>query len=315
MIRSLVTGIDGFAGAHLAAHLRARGEEVVGLVRERGGGPADVALVEADLRDAAAVERALRQAAPSRIYHLAAVTVVRASFEAAAETFAVNAAGTLNLLEAARRHAAAARVLVVSSSEVYGRGPHPGRIDESRPLEPESPYAASKAAADLLGYQYWRGCGLEVIRVRPFHHTGPGQRPEFVWSSFAMQIAQAEAGLWPPVLRVGNLDVARDFTDVRDVARAYALLMDRGAPGDVYNVCSGQANRLRDGLDLLLAQARCPVRVEVDPARLRPNDPPLIIGDPGKLQRATGWAPAIPMSRTLGDLLEWWRSRVPARAQ
>lgn len=312
MIRSLITGINGFAGTHLATHLQTRGEEVVGLVRERGRGPADVVLVEADLRDGAAVERAVRQAAPSRIYHLAALTEVRASFEAAVETFAVNAAGTLNLLEAARHHAPSARVLVVSSSEVYGRGPHPGPIHESRPLEPESPYAASKAAADLLAYQYWRGWGLEVIRARPFHHTGPGQRPEFVWSSFAMQIAQAEAGLGPPVLRVGNLDVARDFTDVRDVARAYALLMERGAPGEVYNVCSGQASRLRDQLDVLLAQARCPVRVEVDPARLRPDDPPLIVGDPRKLQQATGWAPAIPIRQTLGDLLEWWRSRINA---
>lgn len=222
----------------------------------------------------------------------------------------MNAAGTLNLFEAARRHAAA-RVLVVGSSEVYGRDPEAaGPIDEAHPLRPDSPYAASKAAADLLAYQYWRTYGLHTIRARPFNHTGPGQGPQFVWSSFAMQVAQAEAGRGAPVLRVGNLDVARDFTDVRDVVQAYALLLDRGVAGEAYNICSGRASRLRDLLDLLLAAARTDVKVEVDPSRVRLTDPPVIVGNAVKLCRATSWTPTIPMSCTLADLLDWWRAKL-----
>ncbi len=313
-MRSLITGISGFVGRHLAAHLCERGEEVVGLVRRRGKAAkevADVQLFEADLRDAVAVERAVREAAPDRIYHLAAATVPVESFDAPAETFAVNAAGTLNLLEAARRHAAAARVLVVSSSEVYGRDPEvAGPIDEAHPLRPDSPYAASKAAADLLAYQYWRAYGLHTIRARPFNHTGPGQGTQLVWSSFAMQVAQAEAGRGAPVLQVGNLDVARDFSDVRDVVQAYVGLLDRGVAGEAYNVCSGRASRLRDLLDLLLAAARIKVKVEIDPSRVRSTDPPVIVGNAAKLRRATGWTPTIPMSRTLADLLNWWRAKL-----
>jgi GDP-4-dehydro-6-deoxy-D-mannose reductase len=314
---TLVTGADGFAGRHLCELMRAGGETVAGLVRrpDEPDPPEGVELIGADVTDAAAVEGAVRAAAPDRLFHLAAVSIPADALEAPTETFAVNALGTLHVLEAVRRHAPRCRVVVVGSSEVYGRRPGTAAsLREEDPLEPENPYAASKAAADLLALQYARGFGLHVVRARPFNHTGPGQSPRLVWSAFAEQVARAEAGLAEPLLRVGNLDVARDFSDVRDVVRAYALLAERGRPGEAYNVCSGRADRLRELVELLLGEARCWMQVQVDPRRVRAGEPPVVCGDPSRIAAATGWAASTPMRQTLRDLLDWWRARVRARS-
>jgi GDP-4-dehydro-6-deoxy-D-mannose reductase len=315
-MRVAITGADGFAGRHLCDLLRERGHAVVGLVRRLGepDPPPGVELAAADVRDADAVAAAVRAVTPERLYHLAAVAVPADALEAPAEAFAVNALGTLHLLEAVRRHAAGCRVVVVTTSEVYGRAAGAAApLREDHPMEPDSPYGASKAAADLLALQYARGFGMHVVRARPFNHTGPGQSARLVWSGFAEQIARAERGLSEPILRVGNLDVARDFSDVRDVVRAYALLAERGEPGEAYNVCAGRAERLRSLLDVLLGEARRPMRIEVDERRVRAGEPAAICGDPGKTAAATGFSASIPMRKTLHDLLEWWRARVAPR--
>jgi GDP-4-dehydro-6-deoxy-D-mannose reductase len=217
----------------------------------------------------------------------------------------VNVLGTVAVLEAVRAHAPGARVVVASSAEVYGAVRAAGSaVPETAPLAPVSPYGASKVAAETAALQFHRAHGLDVVVARAFNAVGPGQSTDFALPGFAAQLAAIARGAGPPVLRVGNLDAERDLTDVRDVARAYALLVERGEPGSVYNVCSGGAVSIRAALDALIRASGLEVRVEVDPMRLRPADAPRLVGDPAKLAAATGWRPEVPLERTLADLLD-----------
>jgi GDP-4-dehydro-6-deoxy-D-mannose reductase len=314
-VRILITGITGFVGPHLAHHIAdtAPEAEVWGLVWEadRGEAPSSIHQVAGDLTDLQSLRSAFDRVQPEIIFHLAAASSVASSWDHPGRFLEVNAVGTVNLLEVVRAAERDVRVVVSSSGEVYGAVPVDQQpISEDEHLTPLSPYAASKAAQDLLTAQYFHGYGIPTIRLRLFHHTGPGRPPQFVASSFAHQIARIERGLDPPRLAVGNLEAIRDFTDVRDVARAYWLAATRGIPGDAYNVCSNRHTSIRRVLDILLTGSEVEVEVEVDPNRLRAADIPYLVGDHTRFSSATGWQPEIPLVKTLGDLLNWWRDNV-----
>lgn len=322
-MRVLVTGIAGFAGSHLAEALAARGDTVGGLV-EPGTGIENLEpvlechpgalgtdrLPVVDLRDGESVAAAVRDQRPEAVIHLGAIAYVPYARAHPEETFAVNVGGTRSLLDAVRRHRPRARVLVITTSEIYGPGTaEQGTMDEDHPLDPRNPYAASKAEADRLAGEAAAG-GMDVVRIRPFNHTGPRQDPRYVCSDFAHQVAEVEAGRREPVIRVGNLEVARDFSDVRDIVRGYMLALERGRPGAAYNLCAGRAVRVREILDRLVGMARLPIRVEVDAARWRPADNPWFLGNGARAGRELTWGPTIPLDRTLRDLLDFWRARL-----
>jgi GDP-4-dehydro-6-deoxy-D-mannose reductase len=316
-LRLLVTGIAGFVGGHLVEYLRAERPdvEVCGLSRPHGralsGAAAGVRLLEADLNDWVSVDAALREVRPDRILHLAGQSSVHQSWLDPGGTLRTNVLGLVNLLDALRKRSFTPDVLVVGSAEEYGFVEARNLpVREDTPLLPGNPYAVSKAAQGLLAVEYARASGLRLVRTRTFHHTGPGRGEAFAESSFARQIAEIEAGLRPAVLQVGNLEAVRDFTDVRDVVRAYWALFERGEAGAVYNVCSGQGRRIQDLLDILVRGSKSAVEVRVDPERLRPSDLPVLVGDPRKLFEATGWELKIPLERSLHDLLQDWRKRV-----
>ena len=306
-MRVFITGIEGFVGGHLAIVLRAAGHEVAGSALS-GGDRDDV--VELDVRDPDQVHRTIGAAKPEVVFHLAGEASVSVSFRRPVETFEVNAAGALHVLEACRR-TAAGRVVLVTSCEVYGDlDPSTGPASETRAMAPISPYGASKADQDLLGEQYARTFGLDVVRVRSFPHTGPGQAEPYLFPSVARRIAEAEAGQGPATVTVGDVDVVRDLLDVRDVARAYLLLMERGRAGEAYNVCGGRGRNLRELLEELCGLARVPVRLEIDRSRRRPADTAWMVGDPSKLESETGWRPEIGWRKTANDLLEEARARL-----
>ncbi len=314
-MRALITGIAGFVGTHLARALLSEGVEVWGTVHRRPVEAEDLAgqvrLRQVDLTVPAEVSRLVDEARPDWVFHLAALSSVAASWADPVETFRVNVTGQLNLLRALAAGDHRPRVLIPGSAEEYGLvKPEELPVREENPLRPTNPYAVSKIAQDFLGYQFFLSHGLPVIRVRAFNQVGPGQGPEFVVSGFAWQIAAAEAGLGPPEVRVGNLEARRDFTDVRDMVRAYILGMRCCRPGDVYNIGSGVAVRVGDLLERLLARSRVPIRVVVDPARLRPLDVPEIYADSGKFRAATGWEPRIPLEQSLAEVLEFWRVKL-----
>jgi GDP-4-dehydro-6-deoxy-D-mannose reductase len=317
-MRVLITGITGFVGSHLAEYALAQGAEVVGTVRTRSRYDHvedirhHVRLVETELRDASSVNALVADVRPDWIFHLAAQSFVQASFNAPAETFTNNVVCQINLLEAVRAEGLAPRFLVAGSSEEYGLVlEHETPIREDQPLRPLSPYAVSKVAQDTLGYQYWRSYGIPVIRTRAFNHSGPRRGEVFATSSFALQLAEIEAGIRLPVIEVGNLDPRRDFSDVRDVVRGYWSLLDRGEAGEVYNLCSGQTWAIRDVLDFLVRSCKVTnVEIRERAARMRPSDVPLLVGDAGKIERATGWKTEIRFEDTLRDLLDYWRQRV-----
>lgn len=306
----LVTGAGGFVGPHLARALVARGAQVHGC--GLGAPPAGTPLAswrEVDLSEPQALREAVRLAAPDGVVHLAGQSSAARSFEAPEETMRANVVGTWNLLDAARQESPRARVVVVGTSESYGPCAPGTRIAEDAPFAPVSPYALSKATADQMAASFAGVHGLDVVRARPFGHTGPGQSDRFVVPGWAKQIAAAEAGRAEPVLRVGNLDVTRDLTDVRDIVLGYVALLERGTRGAAYNLCRGEGVALTDVLAKLLARARVPVRHEVDPARLRPADVPYLVGDPSLAARDCGWRARIPLDDTLRDVLEDWRVR------
>jgi len=304
----LVTGAGGFVGPHLVRALAARGAHVRGA--GLGAPPAGTALEdwrEADFSDGDQARAALAAAPCDAIVHLAGQSSAARSFEAPEETFRANVTGTWTLLEAMRTHAPAARVLVVGTSEVYGAIEPGTRAAEDAPYRPVSPYALSKAAAEQVARAYAEAHGLDVVCTRPFGHTGPGQSPRFVVPSFAQQITAIEAGRAEPVLRVGNLDVTRDLSDVRDIVAGYCALLERGRRGVTYNLCRGEGSNLRDLVAELAGAAHVQIRIEVDPARLRPADIPWLVGDPGLIEGDAGWRVQIPLLDTLHDVLEEWR--------
>jgi GDP-4-dehydro-6-deoxy-D-mannose reductase len=307
----LITGAAGFVGRHLTAHLEACGDDVVGVDRSAMPGSD---LPGVDITDAAAVAALMDDVRPEAIYHLAGWADVGGSWKAPVEAFRANAEGTLNVLSAAV-DAGVGRVLAVSSADVYGKvEPSELPLTEDSPLRPASPYAASKVAADYLGLQAWLGRALPVLRVRAFNHLGPGQTDKFVAPALASRIARAERDGNTAPLPIGDLSARRDFTDVRDVVRAYRLLMLKGEPGEVYNVCSGVDLAVQDLADQLLAQARISLSFETDPELLRPVEVPVLRGSHDRLTDATGWEPEIPIDQTLTDLLEDWRERVATEA-
>ena len=294
-MRVLVTGSKGFVGHWLIAHLEEQGDEVIGLD------------AEVDITGPAALREVVVTAAPEAICHLAALASVGASWGASEETYRVNTVGTANVLDAALACGERPRVLLVSSSEVYGRvSPADLPLTEEQPFAPVSPYAASKAAAEMIGLQAWLGAGLEVVRARPFNHTGPGQRHDFVVPALAEQIAHAILS-GAEQLSTGNLDARRDISDVRDVVRAYRMLLVGGEPGAVYNVCRGEAVSIREVAERLLAIAGVDLPIVVDPARVRPVEIPELRGDRARIGSAVGWEPVFDLDRTLTDVLAYWR--------
>ena len=260
-----------------------------------------------DLLDRSAVVEAIARLRPALVYHCAGAAHVGQAWERTEATFAINVRGTHHLVEGLSMAGAEARVLVPGSALVYR--PANEALTEDHPLIPTSPYGVSKLAQELLG-SHTSAPGVQVMIARAFNHFGPRQDPAFSTSGFARQIAAIEAGLQPPAITVGNLDARRDLTDVRDTVRAYHAIAERGRPGRPYNVCSGRAVAIRDVLDLLVARASVPIRVQVDPARFRPNDVPLLLGDPSRLRDELGWAPKIPLEQTVDDVLQYWRREV-----
>ena len=321
-MRALITGISGFAGSYLAEYLLARGDaEVAGLVRDpaRPGNAAPfgarVRLLGGDLRDAASVDRAVAAVRPDVLFHLGGQAFVPRSFEDPEGTLLDNAVGQLHVIQAVLRHCPEARLLAVGSASVYGLvRPDENPVDEGVPLRPLDPYGVSKAAQDLLAFQYGVSHRLQAVRVRPFNHTGPRQSDSFAPSWFARQVAAIEAGAAPAELPVGNLSGVRDFTDVRDVVRAYYLAATRGRPGEVYNIGSGRGRRLSELLDILAGLSRAPFTRREDAARLRPLEVPLLVCDAGRLRALTGWEPEIPLEQTMADLLDYWRGQPPGAA-
>ena len=316
-MKALITGITGFAGSHLAEYLLANGHEVSGTRRVRS--PMDnvsaiadkLTLIDCELSDASAVRDAVKAAQPDLIFHLAAQSFVLASWAYPGFTLFNNIGAQLNIFEAVRELELDARILVACSSEEYGRAEEKDLpLTEDSPLRPLSPYGVSKVGQDMLAYQYHASYGMAIVRTRAFNHTGPRRGEAFATSTFAKQIAEIELGKREPVVHVGNLSAQRDFTDVRDVVRAYFLACTQGEPGEVYNICSGKSVTIQEILDTLVELAQCEVSVEIDPARMRPSDVQLLKGDAGKLAEATGWRPEIELRKTLADLLEYWRDRL-----
>jgi GDP-4-dehydro-6-deoxy-D-mannose reductase len=309
-VRVLVTGIGGFVGPWLARALAAAGHEVHGVVREGDEAPPGVASHAADVTDRAAIERVVAAVAPGGVVHLAAVSFVPEADADPAEAYRVNLGGTLAVLGAVRAVAPAARVLYVGSSDAYGavrREELP--IGEDVPFRPLSVYGATKGAADLAAGQWARGFGLDVVRARPFNHTGPGQTARFVCAALARQVARIERGEQEPVLVVGNADPVRDFSDVRDVVAGYAALLERGRRGEAYNLCSGEGTSIAEVIALLRTHARVPLRVRSDPALRRPVEVERLVGSHARATADTGWRPSIPLADTLRDVLDDWRAR------
>jgi GDP-4-dehydro-6-deoxy-D-mannose reductase len=312
----LVTGVTGFAGGYLAEALLARGDRVFGLSR-RAVWPSvwahlsgQVDLQALDLCDGAALERLLRDVQPTHIYHLAGYAQVGQSFREPDAAWDGNLTATRRLYEAVTRWGGRPRILFVGSGLVYGDGEEPGRpLDEDCALQPTSPYAASKAAADLVSYQYTRNPGLDIVRARPFNHIGPTQSPQFAVAHFAQQLVTIERGQGPAVLETGNLTPQRDLTDVRDTVAAYVLLLEKGRMGEAYNIGCGQSYSMQKVLDRLLAQAGRTVQVRKRAELVRPTDLALVLVDAGKLRRTTGWEPRYSLDQTLADTLAYWRGQ------
>ena len=303
----LVTGAAGFAGSHLVEHLRASPTHRAG-----GGGSSSHVVAwtreTVDLLDRDRVRAAIRDLRPAQIYHCAGVPHVAESFRDTAQPLAGNVLATEYLFDALRRAGVRPRVLIPGSATVYAPSSEP--ISETGVIAPASPYAVSKLAQEQLALRAMQEDGLDVVVTRSFNHTGPRQAAAFAAPSMARQIALIERGQLEPVLKVGNLEARRDLTDVRDVVRAYTSLMKSGSPGVVYNVASGVGRSIRSVLEALLSRSRVPVRIEVDPARMRPNDAAAIVGDCSRLENATGWKPAVSFDRMLDDLLGYWRDHV-----
>lgn len=311
-LKVLVTGATGFVGRHLWRHILDEGLNPCGTCFPDAPSPGDKQLFHVDLRLGAAVDGLVERVRPDWVIHLAAVSNVRKSWDNRQETLETNLVGTSNLFEAVRRFAPSARLLFISSSDVYGvlEGGEK-RFREEDPFQAVSPYAYTKIAGELLGRFYVQVEKLDIVLARPFPHTGPGQSPDFVFSDWASQIVRIEKGGAEPVIRVGNLEVRRDYSDVRDIVRAYVLLMRKGRGGEVYNVGSGRTVSLAEILETLLSFSKRTIDARQDPAKLRKTDIPFLAGDVSKISRETGWTASIPLDKTLRDLIEFWRAEPP----
>ena len=311
-MKTLITGVTGFVGPYLADLLLSKGAEVVGVGMRDGNlslesrMPKAARIVEADIRDRDALRGVLRECHPDQIYHLAAISDVAASVSNPALTYDINVGGSLSLLETLRDLKLVPRIVNVSTAHVYASPEGgAGELSEHSPLDLLTPYAISKYMVEVLAEHYVRAFGFQVVTVRPFNHIGPGQRPDFVCSNFARQIALMRGGQIPAILRTGNLEPERDFTDVRDVVEAYWIAAARGVSGEVYNVASGHPCRMKEIVSELCELAGITVEIETDPAKLRATEPLRLYGSAAKLQ-ALGWEPRIPLKQSLADILNYW---------
>ncbi len=317
-MKVLITGMTGFTGSHLADFLLERGKiEVHGIERWRSKTENiehirdKIILHECDIRDASSVRKAIKEVKPDRIFHLAAQSFVPSSWSAPAETLSTNIIGELNIFEACLQIGINPQIQLACSSEEYGlvyKDEIP--IKEENPLRPLSPYGVSKVGQDLLGYQYFMSYKLNIVRTRAFNHSGPRRGEVFVCSDFAKQIAEIEKGRRKPIIYVGNLEAKRDFTDVRDIVGAYWLALEKGEPGEVYNICSQKAYSMKEILNMLLSQTKQEIEIKEESSRMRPSDVPVLLGDCSKFREKTGWRPTIPFEKTLEDLLDYWRQKV-----
>jgi GDP-4-dehydro-6-deoxy-D-mannose reductase len=315
--KAFITGIAGFVGSHLSELLLSRGYEVYGLLRARSKTDhiesiiTKLHLVDADILDTHSLYATTSSIKPDYIFHLAAQSFVPTSWVSPSVTLETNIVGSTNLFEAVRMARIDPVIQIACSSEEYGLV-HPDElpIKETNPLRPLSPYAVSKVAMDYLGYQYYQSYKVRIVRTRGFNHTGPRRGDTFAESNFAKQIALIEKGKQEPVIHVGNLDASRDYTDVRDMVRAYLLSVEKCDPGDVYNICSGTTIKIGDMLNMLLSMTKKKVEIRSDPARMRPSDVPVLLGDNTKFVSKTGWKAEIPFKKTMEDLLNYWRERV-----
>ena len=317
-MKVLITGITGFVGSHLADFLLTKENiEVYGIKRWRSRTEnvqhleGRIILEECDLRDASSVRKVIEEVKPDQIFHLAGQSHVPTSWHAPEETISTNIMAELNILETVRQIGINPWIQIAGSSEEYGMT-HEDElpIKETNPLRPLSPYAVSKVSQDLLGYQYFMSYGLNIVRTRGFNHTGPRRPSVFVCSDFAKQIVEIEKGLHDPTIYVGSLETKRDFTDARDMVRGYWLALEKGIPGEVYNICSGRGYKIGKILDVLLGMTSNRIKVKKEPARMRPSDVPVLVGDSTKFRKQTGWKPEIPFEKTLKDIMDYWRERI-----
>lgn len=318
MKKILITGASGFAGGYLSEHLHAQDKfEIFGTYHQEDGfihSPVKekIQFRKIDLLDAQSVLSLINEIKPDLLFHLAGAASPAKSFADPIGTFAANVNSQINILEAMAKYKLLnSRILIISSAEIYGRvAPTELPIDEDAPLSPSSPYAVSKIAQDYLGLQYYMSYKLQCIRVRPFNHIGPHQSTKFVVADFSKQIAEIEKGVKEPIIFVGNLEAKRDFTDVRDIVKAYYMVQELGMPGEVYNIGSGISRSAKEILDILLSLTTRKISIKVDPQKLRPSDTPDIICNNKKLTDLTGWQPKIPLKQTLQDTLDYWRNIV-----
>lgn len=316
MKKVLITGASGFAGGFLAEHLLTSGNyDIFGTYTsdeslERSPVKEKIQFKKVDLQNRDQITSVLAEIKPEYIYHLAAQANVFASFKDPITTFHANIDSQVNLFEALRQlDLLGIKVLVICSSEEYGYlKPEDIPVKETAPLRPANPYSVSKVAQDYLAFQYNLNYKMPIIRARPFNHIGPRQKTGYVAADFAKQITDIEKGRQEAVIKVGNLDAKRDFTDVRDMVRAYPMLLEKGISGEVYNVGSGTSHKIREILDIMLSHARIAIKEEVDPNKLRPSDVPDIVCDNTKFTQLTGWKPEIPLEQTVKDTLDYWRN-------
>lgn len=318
-MKVLITGITGFVGSYLAEYLLKNHPKikVYGTLRWRSrleniqSIKNKVNLIECDLKDPASVRKLIETVMPDYIFHLAAQSFVPTSWHAPTDTLTTNVIGQINIFEAVKQLELKTRIQLAGSSEEYGMVYEKELpIKEENPLRPLSPYAVSKVSQDLLGYQYFKSYNMHIIRTRAFNHTGPRRGEVFVESNFAKQIVEIEKGYQEPVIKVGNLDTRRDYTDVRDIVRAYFLSLEKCEAGDVYNICTGKDYQIGEMLDMLLSMTKVKIQIKQDQSRLRPSDVPVLLGDYTKFKKITGWEPKISFDKTLKDILEYWRKEL-----